>query len=169
MNRKEESVVNVLCGRKGGFYSEDYYGEEIVDEDAIKKLVELLADMHQFRPSFEAVKVYQEDSMSRGYLFKLFASIVHEDQRFSERYELANVIRKFVLRKEKDFVDYYVMDNEFEDIFLHFYEIKKEDVRYQIFCYLAGTMHYFHGTGGFDERKLTDNFGKDWWQLPVHC
>lgn len=41
MNPKEKRLVDDLCGKNGGFYTEDFYEIEVVDETAVKKASEL--------------------------------------------------------------------------------------------------------------------------------
>ena len=53
MNPKEKRLVDDLCGKNGGFYTEDFYEIEVVDETAVKKLVNYISNVHQFRPSDE--------------------------------------------------------------------------------------------------------------------
>ena len=51
MNPKEKRLVDDLCGKNGGFYTEDFYEIEVVNETAVKKLVNYISNVHQFRPS----------------------------------------------------------------------------------------------------------------------
>lgn len=71
------------------------------------------------------------------------------------------------LEKEKEFFFWYAYeDDEFCEIFMHFYDKKNQHTQYRILCYLMAVMHYIHGAG-FDEKIMIDHFGIDWWQLPV--
>ena len=59
MNPKEKKLVDDLCGENGGFYTEDFYEIEVVDETAVKKLVNYISNVHQFRPSDKAIRIYK--------------------------------------------------------------------------------------------------------------
>ena len=49
-------------------YTEDFYEIEVVDETAVKKLVNYISNVHQFRPSDEVIKIYKEDRMSSVFI-----------------------------------------------------------------------------------------------------
>ena len=145
MNPKEKKLVDDLCGENGGFYTEDFYEIEVVDETAVKKLVNYISNVHQFRPSDKAIRIYKEDRMSSVFIFKMLAAILKKTRRFDVKYGIANAVCHTFLEKEKEFFFWYAYeDDEFCEIF----------------------MHYIHGAG-FDEKIMIDHFGIDWWQLPV--
>lgn len=167
MNPKEKRLVDDLCGKNGGFYTEDFYEIEVVDETAVKKLVNYISNVHQFRPSDEAIKIYKEDRMSSVFIFKMLAAILKKNRRHDVKYGIANAVCHTFLEKEKEFFFWYAYeDDEFCEIFMHFYDKKNQHTQYRILCYLMAVMHYIHGAG-FDEKIMIDHFGIDWWQLPV--
>ena len=67
----------------------------------------------------------------------------------------------YVLEKEKNSFWYAYEDDEFCEIFMHYYDKKNQHTRYRILCYLMAVMHYIHGAG-FDEKIMIDHFGIDW-------
>ena len=167
MNPKEKKLVDDLCGKNGGFYTEDFYEIEVVDETAVKKLVNYISNVHQFRPSDKAIRIYKEDRMSSVFIFKMLAAILKKTRRFDVKYGIANAVCHTFLEKEKEFFFWYAYeDDEFCKIFMHYYDKKNQHTRYRILCYLMAVMHYIHGAG-FDEKIMIDHFGIDWWQLPV--
>ena len=92
MNPKEKKLVDDLCGENGGFYTEDFYEIEVVDETAVKKLVNYISNVHQFRPSDKAIRIYKEDRMSSVFIFKMLAAILKKTRRFDVKYGIANAV-----------------------------------------------------------------------------
>lgn len=167
MNRKERKLVEYIQVKKGDIYTEDFYGEKIVDEKVVKKLIDHLVNTHQFRASQEAVTLYKEEPMSTYLFFMMLAAIVNSQELIGIRYGITSTVCKIFYRKEKEFLQYYTSkDPCFCDIFLHFYYDKSKKTRYRIFSYLISISYYIQGVG-FDEKPLKENFGNTWWQLPV--
>ena len=89
-------------GKNGGFYTEDFYEIEVVDETAVKKLVNYISNVHQFRPSDKAIRIYKEDRMSSVFIFKMLAAILKKTRRFDVKYGIANAVCHTFLEKKKN-------------------------------------------------------------------
>ena len=121
MNPKEKKIVDDLCGKNGGFYTEDFYEIEVVNETAVKNLVNYIANVHQFRPSDEAIKIYKEDCMSSCFIFKMLAAILQKNQKLDVKYLAANSVCRVFFEKEKEFFHWYAYeDDEFCEIFMRY-------------------------------------------------
>ena len=84
----------------------------------------------------------------------------------SEEYMIGRSLCRFVMKQFPDFAEYYE-DSEFGKAFLKLYKKEKnDDVKYLILCYLFATLHVIT-TSMFDEKIMKNQYGVDWWRLPV--
>lgn len=93
-------------------------------------------------------------------------SIDFSKQLVSEEYMIGRSLCRFVIKQFPDFAECYE-DSDFGKTFLKLYKKEKnDDVKYLILCYLFATIHVIRPIW-FDEKVMKDNYGVDWWQLPV--